>query len=108
MEARLHTIHSLEDMCTINTCYQFSFNPLFFITVLSFHSHTSTKLSMSTHQVVYLNHGTLSANSLSNAFCSSVNSLAPISSATFSLLLFSLAHHVDMNSVNPNAMLYAY
>jgi hypothetical protein len=44
MEARLHAIYSLEDLCTINTCYQFSFNPLFSITVLSFPSHTSTKL----------------------------------------------------------------
>jgi hypothetical protein len=63
---------------------------------------------ISTHQVVYLNHGTLSANSLSNNFCSSVNSLAPISAAILSLLLFSLAHHVDINSVKPNAILHTH
>lgn len=56
-------------------------------------------------QVVYLNHGTLSANSLSNNFCSSVNSCIPTSTAILSRLEFSSRHHVDMKRVRKKAML---
>ena len=55
--------------------------------------------------VVYLNHGTLSASSRSCSFCSSVNSRLPISSAIFSLRVFSSRHHVDMKKVRQNATL---
>jgi hypothetical protein len=61
--------------------------------------------SKSILQVVYLNQGTLSASSLSNAFCSSVNSCVLTSSAILSLLAFSNRHHVDIKNVRKKAIL---
>lgn len=68
-------------------------------------SHVPEQANKHLIQVVYLNHGTLSAFSRSISFCSSVNSCAPSSGEMASRRAFSFLHHVDMKRVRKKAML---